>query len=111
MIAAQPEAELGVMWDAARSGNGSSRRIGQSPICFDADPEAAVTRAHEQFRWMTGGWKVNAELSSAAGFAAAGQFLRPEDIVTLISCGPDVAAHVSAARPFAEAGFTDLALV
>lgn len=111
MIAVQPEGELGVMWDAARPGKAPSRRIGQLPICFDADPEAAVIRAHEQFRWMAGGWKVNAELPSTAGFAAASQFARPEDIAKVISCGPDVAAHVAAARPFAEAGFTDLALI
>jgi G6PDH family F420-dependent oxidoreductase len=111
MIAAEPTAELGVMWDAARPGNGPSRRIGQLPICFDADPQAAATRAHEQFRWMAGGWEVNAELPSTAGFAAASQFARPDDIAKLISCGPDVTAHVAAARPFAEAGFTDLALV
>ncbi|MDQ4010489.1 MAG: TIGR03557 family F420-dependent LLM class oxidoreductase [Actinomycetota bacterium] len=111
MIAVEPQAELGRMWDAARPGEGSSRRIGQLPICFDADRDAAITRAHEQFRWFAGGWKVNAELPSTAGFAAATQFLRPEDIAKNISCGPDVAAHVAAARPFAEAGFTDLALV
>ncbi len=111
MVAVEPQAELGRMWDAARPGKGPSRRIGQLPICFDADRDAAITRAHEQFRWFAGGWKVNAELPSTAGFAAASQFLRPEDIAKNISCGPDVAAHVAAARPFAEAGFTDLALV
>jgi len=111
MIAVQPEAKLGRMWDAARQVNGSSRRIGQLPICFDADREAAVARAHDQFRWFAGGWKVNAELASTAGFAAASQFLRPDDVAERISCGPDVDAHVTAARPFAEAGFTDLALV
>ncbi|MDQ3760419.1 MAG: TIGR03557 family F420-dependent LLM class oxidoreductase [Actinomycetota bacterium] len=111
MIAVQPEAELGTMWDAARPGKDPSRRIGQLPICFDVDREAAMTRAHEQFRWMACGWKVNAELPSTAGFAAATQFIRPEDIAQLISCGPDVTAHVAAARPYAEAGFTDLALV
>jgi G6PDH family F420-dependent oxidoreductase len=111
MIAVEPEAELGSMWDAARPGKGSSRRIGQLPICFDTDRDAAIARAHEQFRWFAGGWKVNAELASTAGFAAATQFLRLEDIAKNISCGPDVSAHVTAARPFAEAGFTDLALV
>jgi hypothetical protein len=90
-----------------RAGKGTSRRIGQLPICFDADRQAAIARAHEQFRWFGGGWKVNAELPSTAGFAAATQFIRTEDI----SCGPDLDAHVAAARPFAEAGFTDLALV
>ena len=111
MIAVEPEAELGSKWDAARSGKGSSRRIGQLPICFDTARDAAIARAHEQFRWFAGGWKVNAELPSTAGFAAATQFLRSEDIAKNISCGPDVSAHVAAARPFAEAGFTDLALV
>jgi hypothetical protein len=99
------------MWNAARPGKGTSRRIGQLPICFDADRQTAVARAHEQFRWFGGGWKVNAELPSTAGFAAASQFVRPGDIAERISCGPDVDTHVAAARPFAEAGFTDLALV
>ena len=111
MIAVEPKPELGRMWDAARPGKGSSRRIGQLPICFDTDRDAAIARAHELFRWFGGGWRVNADLPSTAGFAAAGQFLRFEDIAERISCGSDVAAHVAAARPFAEAGFTDLALV
>lgn len=111
MIAVEPNAELATMWDAARPGRRPSRRIGQLPICFDPDREAAIARAHEQFRWFGGGWNVNAELSSTAGFAAATQFIRPEDVAEHISCGPDVDAHVAAARPFADAGFTHLALV
>jgi G6PDH family F420-dependent oxidoreductase len=111
MIAVEPNAELATMWDAARPEKSPSRRIGQLPICFDADRETAIARAHEQFRWFAGGWKVNAELPSTAGFAAATQFVRVEDVAEQISCGPDVEAHVAAARPFAEAGFTDLALV
>jgi G6PDH family F420-dependent oxidoreductase len=111
VIAVEPNPELAEMWDAARPGKGTSRRIGQLPICFDADRETAIARAHEQFRWFGGGWKVNAELPSTAGFAAASQFVRPDDIAASISCGPDVDRHVAAARSFAEAGFTDLALV
>jgi G6PDH family F420-dependent oxidoreductase len=111
MIAVEPNAELVTMWDAARPGKGTSHRIGQLPICFDTDRQAAIARAHEQFRWFGGGWKVNAELSSTAGFAAATQFIRTKDIAENISCGPDVDAHVAAAQPFAEAGFTHLALV
>jgi G6PDH family F420-dependent oxidoreductase len=111
MIAVQPQGVLGSMWDAARPDVGPSRRIGQLPICFDADRDAAVARAHDQFRWFAGGWQVNAELPSTSGFAAATKYVRPEDVARNISCGPDVAAHVAAVRPFAEAGFTDLALV
>ncbi|MGH3789838.1 MAG: hypothetical protein ACRDQ9_03380, partial [Pseudonocardiaceae bacterium] len=62
-----------------------------------------IARAHEQFRWFGGGWKVNAELPSTAGFAAASQFVRADDIAEHISCGPDLDTHVAAARPFAEA--------
>ena len=111
MIAVEPDAGLAMMWKVARPGKPGSRRIGQLPICFDADREAAVARAHEQFRWFGGGWKVNAELPSTAGFAAATQFVRCDDVAEHISCGSDVDVHVAAARPFAEAGFTDLALV
>jgi G6PDH family F420-dependent oxidoreductase len=111
MIAVEPNVELVTRWDAARPGRGPSRRIGQLPICFDTDRQTAIARAHEQFRWFGGGWTVNAELSSPAGFAAATQFVRADDIAERISCGPDVDAHVEAARPFAEAGFTHLALV
>ncbi len=51
-------------------------------------------------------------MPSTAGFAAAAsQFARPDDIAKIVSCGPDVTAHVAAARPSAEAGFPDLALV
>jgi G6PDH family F420-dependent oxidoreductase len=111
MIAVEPNAELATMWNAARPGKSTSRRIGQLPICFDADRQTAIARAREQFRWFGGGWKVNAELPATAGFAAANQFVREEDIAENISCGPDLDTHIAAARPFAEAGFTDLALV
>ena len=50
------------------------------PISWDPDRDAAVARAHEQFRWFGGGWKVNAELPGPAGFAGATQFVRPEDV-------------------------------
>ncbi|MQA09817.1 MAG: TIGR03557 family F420-dependent LLM class oxidoreductase [Pseudonocardiaceae bacterium] len=109
MIAVQPEAELCRMWDT-RAG-GTSRKIGQVPISWDRDREMAVKRAREQFRWFAGGWKVNAELPGPSGFAAATQFVRPDDVAANIPCGPEVAPIVDAVRPFAEAGFTDVALV
>ena len=73
--------------------------------------EAAVQRAHEQFRWFGGGWKVNADLPTPMGFAGASQFVRPEDVAESIPCGPDLDAVVEAVRPWWEAGFTDVALV
>ena len=70
-----------------------------------------MKRAHEQFRWFGGGWKVNAELPGPAGFAGATQFVRPEDVAEAIPCGSDVSTFVEAVAPFAEAGFSHVALV
>ncbi|WP_019815589.1 TIGR03557 family F420-dependent LLM class oxidoreductase [Saccharomonospora saliphila] len=113
MIAVEPNPELCAGWDEARSsvGQEASRKIGQLPVSWDTDEDAAVRRAHEQFRWFAGGWKVNAELPGTASFAAATQFVTPDDVAASIPCGSDVGRVVEAARPFFDAGFTDLALV
>lgn len=111
MIAVEPEAELCATWDASRGNHSPSRKIGQLPVCWDEDTEAAVARAHEQFRWFGGGWKVNAELPGPAGFAGATQFVTKEDVAASIPCGPDVQPILDSVREFIEAGFTDVALV
>jgi G6PDH family F420-dependent oxidoreductase len=110
LIAVEPEADLVRTWDEATSGR-ASRKIGQLPISWDTDRQKAVERAHSQFRWFGGGWKVNAELPGPAGFAGATQFVRPEDVADAIPCGPDVGPVVEAVGEFVEAGFTDVALV
>lgn len=114
MIAVQPEAELVDTWNhtegAERIGSGA-RAIGQIPICWDPDEKAAVERAHEQFRWFAGGWKVNSDLPTPAGFSGATQFVRPEDVAESIPCGPDLDKIVEAVSAYWEAGFTDIALV
>jgi G6PDH family F420-dependent oxidoreductase len=109
MIAVEPEAELGVMFDAA--GGSGKPRVGQVPVCFDADRDSAVKRAHETFRWFGGGWKVNAELPGTDGFAGASQFVRPEDVADQIPCGNDVEEFVEKITPFVDADFTHVALV
>ena len=88
-----------------------ARAIGQIPICWDPDEDAAVARAHEQFRWFGGGWKVNADLPTPAGFAGATTYDRPEDVAASIPCGPDLDQVVEAVSAYWEAGFTDVALV
>ena len=50
--------------------------VGQIPICWDPDEDTAIKRAHEQFRWFAGGWSVNADLPTTAGFAG-GHAVRP----------------------------------
>ncbi|MBO0890740.1 MAG: LLM class F420-dependent oxidoreductase [Acidothermales bacterium] len=109
MIATEPEPGLGAMFDAA--GGAGKPRVGQTPVCWDPDHDAAVARAHDQFRWFAGGWKVNAELPGPTAFAAATQFVRPDDVASAIPCGPKLDPFVDSVRTFVDAGFTHVALV
>ena len=114
LIAVEPNGDLVYEWHSARQAigmAGGGRVVGQIPICWDPDRDAAVERAHDQFRWFGGGWRVNADLPTTAGFAGATQFVRPEDVAESIPCGPDLDAIVEAVKPYWEAGFTDVALL
>jgi G6PDH family F420-dependent oxidoreductase len=110
MIAVEPDGDLCEKWDSAKD-SGTSRKIGQLPVCWDPDRDEAVKRAHEQFRWFGGGWKVNAELPDVSSFAAATAYVTPADVAESIPCGPDVEPILEQVRQYADAGFTDLALV
>ena len=71
LIAVEPDADLVQQWDKARgSSSGTSRKIGQVPICWGPDKAAAVQRAHELFRWFGGGWAINADLPTPTAFDA-----------------------------------------
>jgi G6PDH family F420-dependent oxidoreductase len=109
MIAVEPRAELGQMFDAA--GGSGKPRVGQIALCYDADETVATARAMEQFRWFTGGWRVNAELPVPAAFDAASKTVRPDDVTAKIPCGPDVARHLAGIREFDAGGFTHVALI
>lgn len=114
LINVAPDRSIVDGWHQSRQATGvlpEGRVIGQVPVCWDPDRDAAVARAHDQFRWFAGGWAVNADLPTPAGFAAATQFVRPEDVAEAIPCGPDLDAIVAAVAPYVEAGFTDVALV
>ncbi|MEU5806505.1 TIGR03557 family F420-dependent LLM class oxidoreductase [Streptomyces sp. NPDC047718] len=109
VIAIEPKRELLDAFD--RHGGAGKPRVGQVPVCHDPDRDAAVARAHEQFRWSQTGWPVNAELRGPAGFARAAEAVRPEDLAKAIPCGTDVEAFTAAVRPYVDAGFDEVALV
>ena len=109
MVAVEPKYELGEMFDAA--GGAGKPRVGQIAVAYDADREAAIRRAHEQFRWFGLGWKVNADLPNPDSFDSATQFVTPDDVAEQLACGPDVDEHVEKIKPFIDAGFTEIALV
>jgi G6PDH family F420-dependent oxidoreductase len=110
LIAVEPDADLVRFFDE-QTERPDLPKVGQLPVSYDPDTDAAVERAHEQFRWFGGGWKVNAELPGTAAFDAASQFVRPEDVAESMPCGPDVDRHVDALAPYVEAGFTHVAVV
>ena len=107
LIATEPDASLVEAFD--RAGGEAKPKYGQLPICFDPDEQAA--RARRLWRWAAPGWHVMSELPEPRSFDAASAHVREEDITELVPCGPDPAVHVEAARKFADAGLTHLALV
>jgi G6PDH family F420-dependent oxidoreductase len=109
MIAVEPRPDLGQMFDDA--GGAGKPRIGQIALSYDPDPQIAVRRAMDQFRWFTGNWRVNAELPVPASFDAAAKTVREEDVTSQMPCGPDVQRHLAGIRDFEAAGFTHIALV
>jgi len=109
MIAVEPDAELGELFDAA--GGAGKPRVGQVALAYDEDRNAAIQRAYEQFRWFGLGWKVNADLPNPDSFEGATQFVTAEQVAEALSCGPDVDDHVEAIEPFIEAGFDEVAIV
>lgn len=109
MIATEPKPELGRMFDEA--GGDGKPRVGQIAVAYDADRDAAVKRAHEQFRWFGLGWPVNANLPGPGAFESASRFVTPEQVGEQLPCGPDVDEYVEKIKPFVEAGFDEIALV
>jgi G6PDH family F420-dependent oxidoreductase len=85
--------------------------VGQIAICYDPDRDAAVERAHEQFRWFGLGWKVNADLPNPDSFESATRLVDRDQVAEQIACGPDVEEHVNKIREFLDAGFDEVALV
>ncbi|MGY1718065.1 MULTISPECIES: TIGR03557 family F420-dependent LLM class oxidoreductase [unclassified Blastococcus] len=109
LVATDPLSELVEAFEAA--GGAGKPKIAQMPISYGTDKAAAVTRAHSLFRWFGLGWKVNSELPGPSAFDAATSFVREEDVEGSIPCGDDVGAVIEAAKEYADAGFTHLALV
>lgn len=109
MVAVEPRPELVEMFENA--GGRGKPKVGQVALAYDTDRDAAVRRAHEQFRWFGLGWKVNADLPNPESFDAATQFVTAADVGGALGCGPDVNEHVEKIKPFIDAGFDEVALV
>jgi G6PDH family F420-dependent oxidoreductase len=108
LIGTEPEPALRERYRAA---GGTGEQVGQFPVRWDADAEAAQQLLRDQFRWAALGWKVQAELPGPPGFDAASQFVRPEDMASVGAWGPDVGPYLEKLQAFADAGYSRVALV
>ncbi|MEU5418678.1 LLM class F420-dependent oxidoreductase [Streptomyces sp. NPDC020667] len=109
VIATEPKKELLDLFD--RHGGAGKPRVGQLPVSYDPDRDAAIDRAHDQFRWSGLGWPVNSELPHDGAFAAATRTVTKDDVVESIPCGAKTDDFVDAVRAYTDAGFTEVALV
>jgi G6PDH family F420-dependent oxidoreductase len=109
LVATEPKPQLVEMFDAA--GGDGKPRVGQIALCYDADRDTAIERAHDQFRWFGLGWKVNADLPNPDSFQSATELVMPEQVAEQIACGPDLDEHVEKIKQFIDAGFEEIALV
>jgi G6PDH family F420-dependent oxidoreductase len=109
LIAVEPRSDL--VEGFRRAGGEVRRTYGQIAVCWAADRQEAVRTAREMWRYAVPGWKVMAELPNPVNFEAATRIVKDEDITELVPCGPDPHVHAEAIRAFAEAGFTDIAVV
>ena len=70
-----------------------------------------MTRAHSLFRWFGLGWKVNADCPARRPSTRRPSSCARRTSRRAIPCGDDVDAVLEAAKAYADAGFTHLALV
>ena len=75
--------------------------VGWADAVIAKPDDAKPTRAKHRHKGAT----------EPAGFAAASQFVRKDDVAAAIPCGPDVTEHVKSVRTFVDAGFTDIAVI
>jgi G6PDH family F420-dependent oxidoreductase len=109
LIAVEPDPALSEQFN---SGGGRGKpRYGQVAICYGPDEHECRKVVHEQWRWSALGWPVMAELPVPASFETAAQFVREDDVVQKVPCGPDVSRHVAAVNKFIDAGFMNVAIV
>jgi G6PDH family F420-dependent oxidoreductase len=109
ICATEPDPSLVETFAAA--GGAHADTWGQLALSWHRDREAAVARAHDQFRFGVPGWKVMAELPNPVSFEAATATVRPEDVAESVPCGPDPAAHAAGIGAYVDAGFERVAVV
>lgn len=91
--------------DAYRDAGGTGPTIAQGSVCWHPDADTARTVLRERWRQGALGWDANADIPTPAGFAAATQTVREEDLTGSKPVGTDLDAYLESLRSFVDAGF------
>ena len=101
-----PDAEL---LQAFRDAGGAGKPTqGGVKVCYGADERAAVKSAHRL--WANSGLPGEASqiLPTPEHFMQMSELVTEESIAESVACGPDIAKHVDAIRPYIEAGYDEI---
>lgn len=107
IMTTEPKAEL---VEGFKQGGKDGPAYAEITLGYAASEEEGLKLAHERFRFGALGWSVNSELPSVAGFEAATQFVRPEDLAESMPHGPDVEKHLAGIRKYLDAGYDHIVL-
>lgn len=108
IVAVEPDPSLTSAYEEA---GGRGPRYGQVAVCWAEDEASARRTARELWRFAVPGWPVMAELPSPSNFEAATAIVREEDVIEMVSCGPDPDVHAAAIGKFLDAGFDHVAIL
>jgi G6PDH family F420-dependent oxidoreductase len=109
IMTTEPKAEL-IGGFRAKGGAKDGPAYSEAVLAYAESDDKALEVAHRQFRFSALGWAVNSELPTVAGFEAASQYLRPEDLKESIAYGPDVERHLALIRKYVDAGYDHIVL-
>jgi G6PDH family F420-dependent oxidoreductase len=108
LFATEPKSDLVQAWSRA---GGKGPRYAEVGLCWARDEQTALRIAAERMSFSLLGWKVMAELPTPASFEAAVRYVRPDDVLEQVACGPDPERHIAAIRKYLEAGFDHIVLL
>jgi coenzyme F420-dependent glucose-6-phosphate dehydrogenase len=106
LTVSQPEETLRAVIEAFQRGGGEGKpMILQAKVAYDRDDATALRRAHEQWRANIFSSDVLATLAMPSQFAAAAEFVTPDDVAQRVNISADASRHAAWLADYAGLGF------
>jgi coenzyme F420-dependent glucose-6-phosphate dehydrogenase len=108
---ARPIEELAEVVEAFRDGGGRDKpMLLQTQLSYGPTDDEALRAAHEQWRTNIFDSPVLTDLRMPEDFAAAAEFVGPEDVAESIIVSADLAEHLDRIQELVELGFDEILL-